>query len=259
MMADASSEARNAKAAAISSGRTRRRIGTRSNEPLRYSISFGPTAFSVISVCVKPGETPLTRMPCWRELQRHRAVEAEQRRPLRRCSSRTSRRHRWRRSRCCAGSRRRPVSRMERATCCDIRNDAGEVRPDRPRASVSSAISRNGVSSSTPALLISTSMRSQRSERRGDRPPHVGSDRDTSAVCGPRRVRHQRGGLLQRLARAPDEEQLGALAGEAGRDRAPDAAAGAGDDHALPVEAPAIHPFTAPAVSPRMKNRWPKM
>ena len=63
-MAEASSEARKANAAAISSGRTSRRIGTRANWPLRYSIIFGPTARSVMSVCVKPGLTQLERMPC---------------------------------------------------------------------------------------------------------------------------------------------------------------------------------------------------
>src|SRR5262249_44804384 len=64
VIADASSEARNANAAAISSGLTSRFIGTRANWPFRYSISFGPTAFSVISVCVKPGLTQFERMPC---------------------------------------------------------------------------------------------------------------------------------------------------------------------------------------------------
>src|SRR4029453_4254264 len=61
---DASSEARKANAAATSAGFTRRRIATRSNWPFRYSMSFGPTAFSVMSVCVNPGLTAFTRMAC---------------------------------------------------------------------------------------------------------------------------------------------------------------------------------------------------
>ena len=59
VIADASSEARNTNAAATSSGLTRRRIGTRANDPSRYRITFGPTACAVISVRVKPGETQL--------------------------------------------------------------------------------------------------------------------------------------------------------------------------------------------------------
>jgi hypothetical protein len=64
VIAEAWSEARNRNAWATSSVRTRRLIGTRVNDPLRYSMSFGPTAFSVMTVCVNPGLTQLERIPC---------------------------------------------------------------------------------------------------------------------------------------------------------------------------------------------------
>src|SRR5207248_7563796 len=65
----------------------------------------------------------------------------------------------------------------------------------------------------------------------------------------------QRDGLLERLERPPEAEDVGALGGEPLRDRAADPAARARDDDVLALEA--SHPFTAPAVSPRMKKRWP--
>ena len=62
--------------------------------------------------------------------------------------------------------------------------------------------------------------------------------------------------LLQRFTRSPHAEDVGALGREALGDRTPDPASRAGDDDRLALEAP--HPFTAPAVRPRMKKRWPK-
>jgi hypothetical protein len=59
--------------------------------------------------------------------------------------------------------------------------------------------------------------------------------------------------LLQRFPCPPHAQDVGALGGEALGDRTPDPAPGAGDDDGLAVEA--LHPFTAPAVRPRMKNR----
>ena len=63
VIAEASSEARNAKAQqsppARRAGASARARTSRSDT----AISFGPTARSVMSVCVNPGETPLTRIP----------------------------------------------------------------------------------------------------------------------------------------------------------------------------------------------------
>ena len=64
-------------------------------------------------------------------------------------------------------------------------------------------------------------------------------------------------GLLEGLEGAAHAHDVGALGGETLGDGAPDSAAGAGHDHALAVEA-GHQPFTAPAVSPRMKKRCPK-
>jgi hypothetical protein len=72
---DVSSEARKANADATSSGRTSRRIGTCANEPFMYAVNFGPTAFSVMSMCVNPGETPLTLMPAAARVA-HRTCDA---------------------------------------------------------------------------------------------------------------------------------------------------------------------------------------
>ena len=87
----------------------------------------------------------------------------------------------------------------------------------------------------------------------------------TSAVCThalPAVGLDRRRDRLQRLGRAPDQQHVGALGREPAGGRLADATAGARDDDVPVSESLHAHlrrgyPLTAPAISPRMKYRWP--
>ena len=261
VMPDASSEARNAKAAATSAGRTRRRIGTRANWPLRYSIIFGPTARSVMSVCVKPGLTQFERMPCCASssaIVRLRPSSARLGGVVARERAVAAARRRWRR---CGRSRRRRCRAISRATRWAIRKQ--------PVRFVSmTSRQRSSLHLQERRLVVDAGV--------VDRARRCGSQRSSAAATAARRPRDRADvgrvrpsappSVAHRRRTPPAARACARRAArrrprrEPRRGRLADAAAGAGDDDGFRSNAacPPPYPLTAPAVSPRMKYRWPK-
>ena len=220
----------------------------------RYSIIFGPTARSVMSVCVNPGLTAFDADPVLRELERHRAVEAEQARLGGVVARERAVAAACRRSRCCAGSRRRPFRHRARdALRHEERRRSGSWR--RPRSSRLLHLEERRLVVDAGVVDRGRRSRSQRSSAAATA-PSTSSATDTSATCTRARAPH-RATVSSSGSRVRPSTSVGALGGEALGDRAADSAPGAGDDDALALEA-GHQPLTAPAVRPRMKKRWPK-
>ena len=262
-MPDASSEARNAKAAAISrrlheaAHRHARELAVEVLHHRRPDRALGHVG--VREARADAVDADAVR----RELERHRAVEPEQAR-LRGVVARE-------RPVAARGVDRRVVQdhaaagahhlRRHRAATSGTARSGSCRRPSRQRSSV---ISRNGVSSSMPALLIEhVDAPPQRASAAATAPSHLGRRRarrtGAPRPCRPRRwISSAVSSSGSR--RAPDQHHVGALGREPLRRRLADAAARRRSRSRPCPRSGASrpsYPLSAPAVRPRMKKRWP--